>query len=73
VIRVLIVLALGYLLGSIPSGLWLGKIIGGVDVRTIGSGRTGATSSSIKRAGPQARSPDGVGGKSTNNHHGQPT
>jgi acyl phosphate:glycerol-3-phosphate acyltransferase len=41
--RVLVVLLFGYLLGSIPTGLWLGLIIGGVDVRTIGSGRTGAT------------------------------
>jgi glycerol-3-phosphate acyltransferase PlsY len=53
VIRVLIVLALGYLLGSIPSGLWLGKIIGGVDVRTIGSGRTGATNV-LRSLGPAA-------------------
>jgi len=43
VIRDLVVLLLGYLVGSIPVGLWLGFLIGGVDVRTIGSGRTGAT------------------------------
>ena len=42
-IRDLVVLLLGYLVGSIPVGLWLGFLIGGVDVRTIGSGRTGAT------------------------------
>jgi glycerol-3-phosphate acyltransferase PlsY len=38
-----IALALGYLLGSIPSGLWLGKLVRGVDVRQYGSGKTGAT------------------------------
>jgi acyl phosphate:glycerol-3-phosphate acyltransferase len=43
VIRDLVVFLLGYLVGSIPIGLWLGYIIGGVDVRTVGSGRTGAT------------------------------
>ena len=34
---------IGYLLGSIPTGLWLGKWRGGGDIRTSGSGRTGAT------------------------------
>jgi glycerol-3-phosphate acyltransferase PlsY len=32
-----------YVVGSIPSGLWLGRAIAGVDVRTVGSRRTGAT------------------------------
>jgi glycerol-3-phosphate acyltransferase PlsY len=41
--RDLLVFVLGYLVGSIPTGLWLGHIIGGVDVRTVGSRRTGAT------------------------------
>ncbi len=36
-------LAVGYLLGSIPTGLWLGRWRGGVDIRASGSGRTGAT------------------------------
>jgi glycerol-3-phosphate acyltransferase PlsY len=35
--------AIGYLCGSIPWGLWLGKWFRGVDVRTIGSGNLGAT------------------------------
>lgn len=34
---------LGYLMGSIPTGYWLVKALKGVDVRTIGSGSTGAT------------------------------
>jgi acyl phosphate:glycerol-3-phosphate acyltransferase len=33
----------GYLLGSIPTGYWLVKALKGIDVRTIGSGSTGAT------------------------------
>jgi glycerol-3-phosphate acyltransferase PlsY len=33
----------GYLLGSIPSGLLIGRWLAGVDIRQFGSGRTGAT------------------------------
>lgn len=36
-------LLLGYLLGSIPTGLWIGRWRGGVDIRASGSGRIGAT------------------------------
>jgi glycerol-3-phosphate acyltransferase PlsY len=36
-------LAIGYLCGSLPWGLWLGRAFRGVDVRTIGSGNLGAT------------------------------
>jgi glycerol-3-phosphate acyltransferase PlsY len=32
-----------YLVGSIPTGLWVGKLISGIDVRRTGSHRTGAT------------------------------
>jgi glycerol-3-phosphate acyltransferase PlsY len=35
--------ALGYLLGSMPWGLWLPRIVAGIDVRTVGSGNLGAT------------------------------
>ena len=38
-----LICALGYLLGSIPTGYWIGKISKGIDVREIGSGSTGAT------------------------------
>ena len=41
VITLLIVGA--YLLGSIPSAVWIGKIFYGVDVRTKGSGNAGTT------------------------------
>lgn len=35
-------IALGYLLGSIPTGYWVGKLKG-IDIRQVGSGSTGAT------------------------------
>ena len=37
--------AVGYLLGSIPVGLLVGRLAGGVDVREYGSGKTGFTNS----------------------------
>ncbi len=39
----LLALAAGYLLGSIPSGYLAGQWIQGVDIRSLGSGSTGAT------------------------------
>jgi len=39
----LLVLFLGYLFGSFPSGYLAGKIAKGVDIRSLGSGSTGAT------------------------------
>ncbi len=43
VLRFLVALALGYLLGSIPSGVIVSRLFGNVDPRTQGSGKTGAT------------------------------
>lgn len=40
--KVLVIL-LAYLLGSIPTSVWVGKIFYGVDVRDYGSGNAGAT------------------------------
>ncbi len=39
----LLILFLGYLFGSFPSGYLAGKIFKGVDIRSLGSGSTGAT------------------------------
>ena len=39
----LLILFLGYLFGSFPSGYLAGKIAKGIDIRTLGSGSTGAT------------------------------
>jgi glycerol-3-phosphate acyltransferase PlsY len=36
-------IAIGYVCGSLPFGLWLGRAFRGVDVRTLGSGNLGAT------------------------------
>lgn len=36
-------LILSYLLGSIPTAVWVSKLFFGVDVRTLGSGNAGAT------------------------------
>ncbi len=38
-----IILILSYLIGSIPSGLIIVRVMNGKDIRTVGSGRTGGT------------------------------
>lgn len=42
-LSLLIILVLSYLVGSIPSSLWVGKLLYGIDVREHGSGNAGAT------------------------------
>ncbi len=42
-VTIILVVAGAYLLGSIPSAVWIGKIFYGVDVRTKGSGNAGTT------------------------------
>jgi acyl phosphate:glycerol-3-phosphate acyltransferase len=39
----LVAAAIGYVIGSIPAGLWAGKIARGIDLREYGSGKTGVT------------------------------
>lgn len=40
---ILILLLLAYLIGSIPSGLWIGKLFYNIDIREHGSGNLGGT------------------------------
>jgi len=39
----MVVAVVGYILGSIPTGVWLGKTLKGIDLRQHGSGSMGAT------------------------------
>lgn len=43
VFQICILLVIGYLLGSIPSAVWIGKLFYGTDVRRHGSRNAGAT------------------------------
>jgi glycerol-3-phosphate acyltransferase PlsY len=42
-LSIILFLLLGYLLGSIPTAVWVGKLFYGIDVREFGSGNAGAT------------------------------
>lgn len=42
-VSLLIVLFISYLLGSIPSSLWMGKLVKNIDIRQHGSGNAGTT------------------------------
>jgi glycerol-3-phosphate acyltransferase PlsY len=43
IFRYLVMMALGYLMGSIPVGYLVVKLVKGIDIRQHGSGRTGGT------------------------------
>ena len=43
ILYILIAVITAYILGSIPSAVWAGKLIHGIDVREHGSGNAGAT------------------------------
>lgn len=43
IIYIILLVLLSYILGSIPTGLILGKVFKGIDIRQHGSGNTGAT------------------------------
>ena len=45
--QIALVLAASYLIGSIPTGYIIVKLFTGQDIRTVGSGSTGATN--VKR------------------------
>jgi acyl phosphate:glycerol-3-phosphate acyltransferase len=44
-LSILVIIAAGYVLGSIPTGVMAGRLTRGIDVREHGSGNTGATNS----------------------------
>ena len=48
-----LLIALGYLIGSLPMGVIVARLTGGTDPRTVGSGRTGGTN--MLRAGGWGR------------------
>jgi len=50
-----ILLILAYLLGSIPSAVWVSKLVYGIDIREHGSGNAGATNC-FRILGPKAGS-----------------
>ncbi len=43
IVSLLACVALAYASGSLPWGLWLGRLLRGVDIRSMGSGNLGAT------------------------------
>lgn len=50
---IILLCILAYLLGSIPSGVWIGKMFYDKDIRDYGSGNTGATNT-FRILGPKA-------------------
>ncbi len=53
ILQFLAVIIIGYLLGSIPSGVLVSKLLSNVDVREYGSGKTGMTNV-LRTAGKKA-------------------
>lgn len=43
IVNFIISILIAYFLGSIPTGLWIAKMLKGIDIRTVGSGSTGGT------------------------------
>lgn len=55
-VNLIVAIILAYLIGSIPTSVWIGRIFYGVDVRKEGSGNAGATNT-IRVLGPKAGIP----------------
>lgn len=51
--NIIIQMIIAYLLGSIPSGVWIGQVFFNKDIREYGSGNTGATNT-FRILGPKA-------------------
>jgi glycerol-3-phosphate acyltransferase PlsY len=51
-LQALCLIILGYLIGSLPMGVVVARATGGVDPRTVGSGRTGGTNA-LRAMGPR--------------------
>ena len=58
ILAALLLLAIGYLLGAIPSGYLAGRWLKGIDLRNCGSGSTGAHQRAAQCG--QGPSPGGV-------------
>lgn len=52
-LKIIGMIVIAYLLGSIPSGLWIGKIFYHKDIRQLGSGNIGTTNT-FRTLGPKA-------------------
>jgi glycerol-3-phosphate acyltransferase PlsY len=50
-IQAVVLVAFGYLVGSLPMGVIVARVTGGTDPRTVGSGRTGGTNA-LRAMGP---------------------
>jgi glycerol-3-phosphate acyltransferase PlsY len=49
--QAVVLIAFGYLVGSLPMGVIVARVTGGTDPRTVGSGRTGGTNA-LRAMGP---------------------
>lgn len=52
-VKIIVMIIVAYLLGSIPSGLWIGKFFYHKDIRQLGSGNIGTTNT-FRTLGPKA-------------------
>jgi glycerol-3-phosphate acyltransferase PlsY len=59
IVRGIAVVVAGYLIGGVPWGIVVARVVGGPDPRTIGSGRTGGANTS-RAIGPRAAAVAGL-------------